>query len=81
MNGSEVNLIFPQYRKLSNDKSFYKILSEKEFEEIQLVGSSTITTNTNATKYPEFIRIKDMLDCKTPFESSTKEEFDIHRKT
>ena len=81
MNHSDVRLMYPQYRKLSNNKSFYKILSEHSFEEIQLVGSSVITTNTNATKYPEFIRIKDMIDCKTPFESLTKEEFDIQLKT
>lgn len=81
MNGSEVHLIFPHYRKLSNYKSFYKILSEKEFEEIQIVGSSAITTKTTATKYPEIVRINYMLECIAPFESSTKEEFEIHRKT
>lgn len=79
MNGSEVHLIFPQYRKLSNDKSFYKILSEKEFEEIQIVGSSAITTNTNATKYPEILRIKDMLDGFAPFEISTEAEYNSQK--
>ena len=34
-----------------------------------------------AQKYPEIVRIKDMLECIAPFESSTKEEFEIHRKT
>ena len=72
MNGSEVHLIFPQYRKLSNNKSFYKILSEHSFEEIQIVGSSVITTKTTATKYPEIVRVNDMLECIAPFESITE---------
>ena len=73
--------MFPQYRKLTNNKSIYKILSENSFEEIQLVGSSVIRRTINATKYPEIIRIKDMLDCKPPFEMSTEGEFLEHIKT
>lgn len=73
--------MFPQYRKLSNHKSFYKIFSENSFEEIQLVGFSYISTSTKATKYPEIIRIQDMLACKPPFESSTEVEFHSHIKT
>ena len=80
MNHSDVRLMYPQYRKLSNNKSFYKILSEHSFEEIQLVGSSVITTNTNATKYPETLRIKDMLDGVAPFEISTESEYNSQNK-
>ena len=80
MNGSEVHLIFPQYRKLSNNKSFYKILSEHSFEEIQIVGSSVITTKTTATKYPEIVRVNDMLECIAPFESITEVRFNSQIK-
>ena len=80
MNHSDVRLMYPQYRKLSNNKSFYKILSEHSFEEIQLVGSSAITTNTNATTYPEILRIKDMLDGFAPFEISTEAEYNSQNK-
>jgi hypothetical protein len=31
---------YPIYRKLSNNKSFYRIISETEFEEIQCIGST-----------------------------------------
>ena len=31
--------VFPQYRKLVNNKSYYKINSDRIFEEIQIVGS------------------------------------------
>ena len=67
--------MYPKYRKLSNHKSFYKIQSENSFEELQLIGTSVIRMTVNATKYPEIIRIKDMIDCKPPFEMSTAEEF------
>ena len=29
---------FPQYRKLSNDKVFYRIVDERHFDEIQIIG-------------------------------------------
>ena len=67
--------MYPEYRKLSNNKSFYKIHSENSFEEFQLIGTSVMRMTVNATKYPEIIRIKDMIDCKPPFEMSTAEEF------
>jgi len=73
--------MYPKYRRLSNNKSFYKILSDNAFEEIQLVGSSSISMNIKATKYPEIIRIQDMLACKPPFESSTEGEFHSQIKT
>lgn len=67
--------MYPQFRRLSNNKSFYKIHSENSFEELQLIGTSVMRMTVNATKYPEIIRIKDMIDCKPPFEMSTAEEF------
>ena len=68
-------MIFPQYRKLSNHKSFYKIVSKEFFEEIQLVGAVRVKTQTTATKYPEILRINDMLDGVAPFEISTEAEY------
>ena len=68
-------MIFPQYRKLSNHKSFYKIVSKEVFEEIQLVGTVRLKTKTTATKYPEILRIKDMLDGVDPFEMTTEAEY------
>tara|TARA_B100000963_G_C22425659_1_gene579765 strand:- start:212 stop:430 length:219 start_codon:yes stop_codon:yes gene_type:complete len=72
-------MIFPQYRKLSNHKSFYKIVSKEVFEEIQLVGTVSMKTKTTATKYPEILRIKDMLDGAAPFEMSTEAEYNSHQ--
>ncbi len=69
---------YPAYRKLSNNKSFYKILSESEFEEIQLVGSSLIKTKTQAQKFPEIIRIKEMLSLVGPFLKSSVKEYELY---
>ena len=70
---------FPQYRKLSNHKSFYKIVSKEVFEEIQLVGTVRMKTKTTATKYPEILRIKDMLDGIASFEMSTEAEYQSYQ--
>ena len=54
---------FPQYRKLSNEKAFYKIIDDRNFEEIQLIGAKKILHKTKAEQYPEILRIQDMLNC------------------
>lgn len=53
---------FPQYRMLSNGKSFYKITNDRHFEEIKLVGTRVFKQEFTATQYPEILRIQDMLD-------------------
>ena len=52
---------FPQYRKLSNDKVFYRINNDRQFDEIQIVGSKARTHRVEAVQYPEMLRIKDLL--------------------
>ncbi len=61
------NTQFPQYRKLSNGKNFYKICSPKLFEEIQLVGNLKRHYVIEANQYPEMLRIQDMLSLEAPF--------------
>ena len=60
------NTHFPQYRKLSNGKTFYKIVDERTFEEIVLMGEKRMYFKTVADKYPEMLRIKDMLELERP---------------
>lgn len=69
------NTDFPQYRKLSNEKSFYKIIDERRFEEIQIMGSQHMVYNTTANQYPEMLRIKDMLELIEPFVLSSESEY------
>ena len=52
---------FPQYRMLSNGKSFYKITDDRHFEEVQHVGSRISRQEFTAEQYPEILRIQDML--------------------
>lgn len=53
---------FPQYRMLSNGKTFYKIIDERNFEEIQISGSKIYRYKFVAEKYPEILKIKDLLN-------------------
>jgi len=69
--------LFPQYRKLINERVFYKISSDRCFEEVQLVGSKKMIYTTNANQYPEILKIKDMLELsETMYLDSSKEEWD-----
>lgn len=68
---------FPQYRKLSNCKSYYRLNDEKSFDEIQLIGDQVVHFHIEAKQYPEMLRIKDMLEYQFEgIKSSTKMEFD-----
>ena len=68
---------FPQYRKLSNNKVFYRISNDKYFDEIQLIGSRAQLYRIVANQYPEILRIQDMLGCVDDgFEISSDLEFD-----
>ena len=66
---------FPQYRKLSNDKTYYRINSSKHFDEIMIIGKKAQQYSVQAEQYPEMLRINDMLE-HDGFESSSKDEFD-----
>ena len=68
---------FPQYRKLSNDKVFYQILNDREFHEIQIIGSKAQLHKIEAKQYPEMLRIKDLLEYELEgFIESNQQEFD-----
>ena len=58
---SDKGIDFPQYRKLSNDKVFYCVLSELEFHEIQIVGTKANLFKFRAQQYPEKLKIMDLL--------------------
>lgn len=68
---------FPQYRKYVNRTTHFKILSEKQFEEISFVGKKGFLETINATQYPEYLRIQDMLACKDGiWEETTEKDFE-----
>jgi len=69
------NTDFPQFRKLSNSKTYYKIIDERNFEEKMVMGKNIMEFKVNATKYPEMLRIKEMLELEEPYILSSEEEF------
>jgi hypothetical protein len=56
-----INQAFPLFRKRLGDKTYYKILSESEFEELKIVGKKYAILHIKATKYPEKLYISDLI--------------------
>ena len=71
---------FPQYRKLSNDRSFYRINSNDSFDELQIMGQRVFLHRIQAEKYPEKLRIMEMLECVVGYQKSTFEEWEMLEK-
>jgi hypothetical protein len=52
---------FPLYRKYKNNKSYFKIIQPKLFEEIQIIGSKKIIKEVEAKQFPEMLFISDLI--------------------
>ncbi len=59
--------MFPLYRRSKDFKNFYKILNEKEFVQLKIVGSKIRKFHYIVDKYPEIVMIKEMIDCLNEF--------------
>ena len=69
-------MVFPIYRKYKNNKSYFRIISENEVEELKLVGKGYILFKITSTQLPERNLIQDMIyDYEANWESITEEEF------
>lgn len=75
---NSLNTGFPQFRKLSNNRVFYRIDSIDEFTEITIMGKRKIVHSVKATQFPEKLRILDMLECTDPFAVIEEYEFNLH---
>ena len=73
---TDKNNQFPQYRKLPNGNSLYRIDSERSFIELQKMGNRWWTFHIEAKQYPEILRIMDMLELKEPYVLATEMEFE-----
>jgi hypothetical protein len=69
-------MTFPIYRKLANEKSYYKIVSEESFIELQKIGSKTRRHTIIAQQFPEKLRIQDMISLVDGFLSCDETEFE-----
>jgi hypothetical protein len=67
---------FPQYRKLPNGKSFYKILDDRSFLELQKMGSRWWLYMVEAKQYPEVLKIMDMIAFHDPYILGDEIEFE-----
>ena len=74
MNNRFESIKFPQYRKYKNGKSYFKISSQLEFEEIQLIGEKKIVTKHNAKILPDHNFIHDLLLNYADFTEEISEE-------
>ena len=52
---------YPQFRKYPNNKSFFKVFSADEFEEIQVLGNHYFVTQVKARILPDRNFIADMI--------------------
>lgn len=72
---------YPQYRKYKNNKSFFKITSDKEWEEIQIVGSKAILNQFTVKIMPDRNFIQDMtFDYKENWDVISEEEYFAAKK-
>lgn len=67
---------FPAYRKYKNGKSYFKIVSRNEFEEIQVIGSRKMTHHVIATQLPEMNHIYDLVYNAEIADQISREEFE-----
>lgn len=67
--------LFPQYRKYSNNRNFFKISSAEDFEEISFIGSKAIVRQYHAAILPDRNLIQDLLHDPAFAETITEEEY------
>lgn len=72
------HIIFPTYRKYKNNKNFFKISNESEFEEISFIGTKVIVTKHLAKILPDRNLIADLLHDSNFAEQSSKEEYESY---
>ncbi|MGM0478002.1 MAG: hypothetical protein ACQERC_02180 [Bacteroidota bacterium] len=72
---------FPQYRKRFDEKSYYKIINKRSFEEVQLIGDKVFLHAIRAEKYFEQLRIQEMLDgVGEMYQNCSEEEYENVRQ-
>lgn len=65
---------FPVYRKINNGKSYYKIISNLEFIEIQIIGKIYFKNHFKISQYPDKLFLLDVISGKPPYEIASQEE-------
>lgn len=70
-----MQIIFPIYRIFKNERHFYKILSDKEFIQIDKVGSQYVQVHKVVNNFFDVQFIQDMIENKNGhyLESNSRE--------
>ncbi|MBK9147882.1 MAG: hypothetical protein IPM12_08700 [Flavobacteriales bacterium] len=56
-------IAFPAYRRLQGSDHYYRIDGPASFAEVQRIGRRLVRHRVTDAKYPEQVRIAQMLDC------------------
>jgi hypothetical protein len=76
-----MEISFPQYRKYKNEKSYFKVTSRTEWEEIQLIGSKYLLNHYTVKILPDRNLVHDMLfDYEANWIKIDANEYDSIRK-
>ena len=68
---------YPVYRMYPNGRSFFKILSDKEFQQLEIIGSKYFLTVYSANNHFDSMYISDMLEMKgNHWLENTEREFE-----
>ena len=59
-----MNYHFPLFLKYAHERTYFKINSQENFDELNIIGSFYIYRNQQAQIFPEFAMIIDMIENK-----------------
>jgi hypothetical protein len=70
--------MFPYYRKSKDSKNYFKILSDREFVQLKILGSKIKKYHYKIDKYPEIVLVNDLINTNTEYYQEISEiEFSI----
>lgn len=76
----KTNITYPLYRKYNHGKAYFKVISEDEFEEIQLLGSKITLHHFKAKILPDRNYISDLtFDYHNHWEAIEADEYEALR--
>ena len=73
---------YPLYRKYSNERSYFKVESDREFIQLQRIGKRVLEQRIVAKRYPELLLIRSLISMEEPhIILSNQSEFENTRST
>jgi hypothetical protein len=67
--------IYPLFRKRTDGKTFYKIFSDLEFEELKILGKKYTIQRIKAAQYPEKLYIMELIETSNTIEKLDDQEY------